>query len=129
VAGEDDGEVAVGGPKAPQLAELAAVGSSGDPVEEVAEEDGGEVAGGVPEAPQLGVGRQELRTRWRRRGGRRRGDRRRLGSGAFYSVGGVMGIENFVIIGLKQTRFAILTLAPHFIDADGPICHPHKLSK
>jgi hypothetical protein len=28
------------------------------------------------------------------------------------------GTENFVIIGLKQTRFAILTLAPHFIDTD-----------
>jgi hypothetical protein len=28
-----------------------------------------------------------------------------------------------------QTRFAILTLAPHFIDTDGPICHPHRLSK
>jgi hypothetical protein len=24
--------------------------------------------------------------------------------------------ENFVIIGLNETRFAILTLAPHFID-------------
>jgi hypothetical protein len=58
VDGEDDGEVAVGGPKAPLLVELAAVGSIGDPVEEVAEEDGGEVAGGGPEAPQLGVGRQ-----------------------------------------------------------------------
>jgi hypothetical protein len=29
----------------------------------------------------------------------------------------------------KETRFAILTLAPHFIDTDGPICHPHRLSK
>jgi hypothetical protein len=27
--------------------------------------------------------------------------------------------ENFVIVGLKRTRFAILTLAPHFIDTDG----------
>jgi hypothetical protein len=44
--------VAVEGPKAQQLVEIAAVGSSGDLVEEVAEEDGGEVAGGGPEAPQ-----------------------------------------------------------------------------
>jgi hypothetical protein len=29
----------------------------------------------------------------------------------------------------REEGFAILTLAPHFIDSDGPICHSHRLSK
>mgnify|MGYP003701974787 CR=1 FL=1 len=30
---------------------------------------------------------------------------------------------------LQTLTFAIMTLDPHFIDTDGPICHPHGVSK
>ncbi len=45
------------------------------------------------------------------------------------SMASIVSNGGFAIMTLQTLTFAIMTLDPYFIDTDGPICHPNRVSK